>query len=194
MAMKVVLQLPPRLSSRMRVSLESLQLQRRRGPGDGRQHHRMASNVRRPQHRRPLLRMATSHHRLSCTTPSPTPPAAPVGHVRPAVAPLWVGQRGDDVAQGGQALIDLLALLQALARGARHVHALATRQVHEVELANLQKAGAVKNSRFGNWRQFAPIGRCVGDGWAHRQQRCAQPLQQAVGTGCCIPAGPAACP
>jgi hypothetical protein len=54
------------------------------------------------------------------------------------LAAAGVGERGDDVAEGAQALVDLLGLLEALARRAREAHALGACEVDEVELSDLE--------------------------------------------------------
>ena len=48
--------------------------------------------------------------------------------------------RPDDLAQGRETLVDRRAFLESVARGARRVGPLASRQVHQVDLAALGRA------------------------------------------------------
>lgn len=62
---------------------------------------------------------------------SSTSRVVPVGHVRAVL-----GERGDDVPQGGERLVDARRLAQTVGRRVRLALSLAARQVHQVQLAH----------------------------------------------------------
>jgi len=60
------------------------------------------------------------------------------------LARLGVGEGGNNVSEGRQRLVDLFALLKALASCASYSDTLATCQIYEVELSNFNFAGSIK--------------------------------------------------
>mmetsp|Transcript_25456 Transcript_25456/g.42643 ORF Transcript_25456/g.42643 Transcript_25456/m.42643 type:complete len:226 (-) Transcript_25456:451-1128(-) len=58
--------------------------------------------------------------------------------VRDVLPSFLVGQRGYNVAQGGQRLVDLFGLFEAAAGGAGEADPLRSRQIHKVQLAHFE--------------------------------------------------------
>jgi hypothetical protein len=77
--------------------------------------------------------------------------------------PLGFRQSGDDVTEAGERLVDLLALLEPLARCSRHTDTLGASQVDQVELTDLQ-VPAKPDSVSGGFRK-QETGSCASTSW-----------------------------